>query len=153
MVLRIYCSYKCWGTHPEAALASEMEGRACQWWSRLGLEGSLASSKGRRGALWPGKNRWASMDRRCSQRCFPPRWSSVRILICSQHFGIRSLHGLQNNLLHCSYGRLAKEGATYDKRHGYTTLFLSGSELSAPEKSRSGVGIAPSKNPRWLASP
>ena len=60
----------------------------------------------------------------------------------------------KNKLLHRSYGRLAKGGGRtrYEKRHGYATLFLSGSELSAPEKEEwSRVKITPSKTPQWPA--
>jgi hypothetical protein len=43
----------------------------------------------------------------------------------------------KNNLLHRAYCRFAKGGerTRYEKRHGYAALSLSGSKLSAPEKS------------------
>jgi len=64
----------------------------------------------------------------------------IQFLVCSSSpiFGnsMSALMVFKNNLLHRSYGRLAKGGGSrYEKRRGYAASFLLGSELSAPEKS------------------
>jgi len=100
------------GVYPQAALPSTIEGKV------NGNGGALSDSEG-----------LASLE--------ADEGAHYGLERAAEQFRIRRRHSWCSKILYYVVRTVdlsRGEGTRYEKRHGYTTLFLSGSESSVPEK-------------------